>query len=105
MTLTLMPRPMTSAMAGMPASVAGILIRVFGRSTSQASCLASATVARVSCARRGSTSMDTRPSWPSVASKTGRRMSAASRTSAVVIIRIASSTVTLRAARSASCAS
>lgn len=76
---------------------------VFGRSTSQASCLASATVAAVWCARRGSTSMETRPSWPSVLSKTGRRMSAASRTSAVVIMRMASSTVTLRVARSVSC--
>lgn len=78
MTLTLMPLPMTSVIAGRPALVAGILMSVFGRSTSQASCLASATVALVLCARRGSTSMETRPSWPSVASKTGRRMSAAS---------------------------
>jgi transaldolase len=41
----------------------------------------------------------------SVASKTGRRMSAASRTSAVVIMRMASSTVTLRAASSETCCS
>lgn len=103
MTLTLMPRPITSVMAGRPPMVAGILISVLGRSTSQASCLASATVGLVWCARRGSTSMDTRPSWPPVASKTGRRMSAASRTSAVVIMRMASSTVTPREARSESC--
>jgi len=67
-TLTLMPLPITSVIAGRPALVAGILISVLGRSTSHASCFASATVAVVSCARRGSTSMETRPSWPFVAS-------------------------------------
>src|SRR5690349_12937119 len=100
-----MPRPMTSVIAGRPAFVAGILIITFGRSTSQESCLASATVAPVLWARRGSTSMETRPSRPAVASYTGRRMSAAARTSAVVIIRTASSTVTPRSARSPSCSS
>ena len=97
-----MPLPITSVMAGSPARVAGIFTSVFGRSTSHASCFASAMVALVLCASSGSTSIDTRPSWPSVASKTGRRMSAASRTSAVVIMRTASSTETSRAARSAS---
>ena len=73
-----MPSPITLAMAGMPASVAGILIRTFGRSTILCSSIACATVASVSCARRGSTSMDTRPSTPFDASNCGARIVARS---------------------------
>lgn len=76
-----------------------------GRSTSHHSARASAIVASVLRARRGSTSIDTRPSTPRVASKTGRSTSAAQRMSNVVIARTASSTVTPRVARSRSCAS
>ncbi len=97
-----MPLASTALIAGRPASVAGILISTFGRSTSHHSCLASATVAAVSWASRGSTSMETRPSRPLEASYTGRSTSAASRTSEVVIMRTASSVVTLRTARSSS---
>ena len=67
-TLTEMPRPMTSAMAGMPALVAGIFTRRFSRPTVSYSFWASATVASVSCASSGDTSIDTRPSKPPVRS-------------------------------------
>ena len=53
---------------GRPSWVAGILIITFGRSTSHQSARASAIVASVLCASRGSTSMLTRPSCPSVRS-------------------------------------
>jgi hypothetical protein len=62
-TLTLMPAASTAVIAGSPSTVAGILMNRLGRSTSHHSALASATVRAVSCAIRGSTSMDTRPSW------------------------------------------
>ena len=67
-TLTLMPSARVAVIAGMPASVAGILMNRFSRSTSHHSCLASAMVRSVSCARRGSTSIETRPSMPCEAS-------------------------------------
>ena len=54
-------------MAGSPASVAGILIITLGRSTVFHKSRALVTVASVSKASRGSTSMDTRPSRPAVA--------------------------------------
>ena len=66
-TFTLMPSAMTAVIAGSPASVAGILISTFGRSTVFHRSFASATVLPVSLARRGSTSMETRPSTPFVA--------------------------------------
>ena len=81
--------------------MAGILMYALGRSTSHHSPRASATVPSVSRALRGSTSIDTRPSTPPDASYAGRRMSQAQRTSYAVIIRMASSTSTPRAARSA----
>ena len=68
-------------------------MRTFGRSTAAARALASSTVLAVSCASRGSTSIDTRPSWPPLASNTGRKTSHASRTSWVVRANTASSTV------------
>ena len=49
MTLTLMPSASVAVIAGRPASVAGILMNRFGRSTSHHSALASATVRSVSC--------------------------------------------------------
>ena len=88
-TLTEIPEPMTSVIAGRPALVAGILMSAFGRSTVFHSSLACAIVAAVSCASSGETSIDTRPSTPPVASYTGRKTSAASRTSVVVIVKIA----------------
>ncbi len=52
-----------------------------GRSTIHHSARASAMVFSVSCASLGSTSIDTRPSTPSVASYTGRSTSHAQRMS------------------------
>ena len=67
-TLTEIPSAMVCEMAGSPATVAGILIRRLGRSTAAESNRAASAVAAVSCAMRGSTSIETRPSWPPVAS-------------------------------------
>ncbi len=67
-TLTLIPSPSASVIAGAPSVVAGILISRLGRSTSDHSSRAAAMVASVSKARSGATSIDTRPSTPSVAS-------------------------------------
>jgi hypothetical protein len=64
----LMPSARHCAMAGSPALVAGILMKRLGRSTSHHSWRASATVFSVSWANLGSTSIDTRPSTPSLAS-------------------------------------
>ena len=61
-TLTLIPSAMAAVIAGRPSRVAGILMYMFGRSTSHHSARASATVFSVSCASRGSTSSETRPS-------------------------------------------
>ena len=79
-------------MAGAPSVVAGILMNRLGRSTSFHSSFAEANVASVSKARSGATSMDTRPSTPLVASKTGRMTSQAFRTSVVVIAKTVLST-------------
>ena len=68
MTLTLMPSEIAWVIAGRPSTVAGILMNRLGRSTSHHSARASATVLSVSLARRGSTSIDTRPSTVPVAS-------------------------------------
>jgi len=67
-TLMLIPSARHAAMAGRPCRAAGILTSRLGRSTSHHRNLASATVASVSWASRGSTSIDTRPSTPPVAS-------------------------------------
>jgi len=66
-TLTLMPAAMVSVIASRPSSVAGILIIAFGRPTLVQSSRACAIVPAASCASPGSTSIDTRPSWPPVA--------------------------------------
>ena len=68
-------------------------------------CLASAMVPAVSQARRGSTSMETRPSTPLVAAATGANRSQASATSVVVISKTVSSTVAPAAAWAAMMAS
>lgn len=68
MTLTLIPSEIAWVIAGSPSTVAGILMNRLGRSTIHHSARASAIVLSVSLARRGSTSMETRPSTPSVAS-------------------------------------
>ena len=67
-TLMLMPSDRHCVIAGRPGRVAGILTNMFGRSTSHHSARASAMVLAVSAAIRGSTSMETRPSIPPVAS-------------------------------------
>jgi hypothetical protein len=92
-----MPAAIDVVIAGRPASVAGILMNRFGRSTSHHRWAASAAVASVSWASPGATSSDTRPSRP-VRAATGASRSQASRTSAAVIVRSASSTLTLRTA-------
>jgi hypothetical protein len=102
-TFTLMPSDRHWVMAGSPSTVAGILMNRFGRSTSHHSARASAMVASVSLASRGSTSRETRPSTPALASYTGRSTPQAQRMSYVVSARAASSTVTRRTARSATC--
>ena len=63
-----MPSEMACVIAGRPSSVAGILMNRFGRSTAHHSARASATVASVSRASRGSTSSETRPSLRPVSS-------------------------------------
>ena len=68
MTLTEMPSASTCEMAGRPSTVAGILMKTFGWPTSAASALASSMVRAVSWAAPGSTSIETRPSWPPVRS-------------------------------------
>ena len=87
-------------MAGRPSPVAGILTSTFGRSTILLSSFAWAMVPSVSRARPGSTSIDTRPSTPPVASKTGANRSQASRTSSVVRALTTESSVASRAASS-----
>ena len=80
-TLTLIPSAMAGVIAGSPSRVAGILMNRLGRSTIHHSARASAMVCAVSLASRGSTSRDTRPSRPPVASYTGRSTSQAQRMS------------------------
>ncbi len=87
-----MPAPMVAVMAGRPSTVAGILMSALGRSTVAQSSAAWLIVPSVSCARRGSTSIDTRPSSPSLAPQTGMRTSHAARTSSVVSTRMIAST-------------
>ena len=99
-TFTLIPSARQAVIAGMLRLVAGILMNRLGRSTSRHSTRAWAMVASVSSASRGSTSIETRPSTPSVASYTGRSTSQASRTSVAVSSRSASVTPAPRAARS-----
>ncbi|CFS10246.1 Uncharacterised protein [Mycobacterium tuberculosis] len=88
-------------MAGRPALVAGILMKRFGRSTIFHSSIACWIVFSVSCASRGSTSIDTRPSTPSESSHWGTSTSHALRTSSVVTVRMVASTSAPRAASSA----
>ena len=68
MTLMLIPSARQAVIAGSPWLAAGILMNRLGRSTSHHSARASAMVRCVSWAIRGSTSIDTRPSTPPVAS-------------------------------------
>ena len=67
-TLTEMPAPMVSVIAGSQAFVAGILIRTLSLPTLSCRAFAWATVASVSCASSGDTSIETRPSTPWVVS-------------------------------------
>jgi hypothetical protein len=83
-TLTLIPSPRASVIAGAPSVVAGILMKRFSRSTSVHSSRADARVASVSNARVGATSIETRPSTPPVAANVGWRTSQAAWTSLVV---------------------
>ena len=104
-TLTEMPAAMVSVMAGQPSLVPGILMRRLGWSTIRQSSAASLTVSPVSWAKPGDTSIETRPSTPSVASKTGRITLQASRTSSVVMTCVALSTSAPAAASSRTCGS
>jgi hypothetical protein len=79
--LMLMPSVRRRSIAGQPSFVPGTLIIRFGRSTSDQRRRASAMVFSVSRASVGETSSDTKPSRPAVASYTGRKRSAAWRTS------------------------
>ena len=103
-TLTLIPSAVTVVIASSPACVAGILIRTFERSTAFHSARAEATVPSVSCARSGSTSMETRPSW-AVRSATGASTSQALRTSSVVSSKITRSTGSPAATSERTCSS
>ena len=96
---------MVSVIAGQPSVVPGILISRLGWSTIRQSSAASVTVCSVSCAKPGETSIETRPSTPSVASNTGRMTLHASRTSSVVIVCVALSTSAPAAASSRTCGS
>ena len=82
-------------MAGKPSIVAGTLIRTFGRSIISHNSLPAAIVPSVSRARRGSTSILTRPSKPLLFEKIGANNSQACRTSSVVSFFTTSSTVAL----------
>ena len=75
------PCAVQSSIAGSPGSVAGIFTIRFGRSTSFAIQRAWANVFSVSYAIPGSTSIETKPSAPSVASNAGLSTSHASRMS------------------------
>ena len=99
-TFTEMPSARTAVIAGMPAIVAGILMSRFGRSTVFHRSMACRIVLSVSCAIRGSTSMDTRPSTPSDCSYCLASTSQALRTSSVVTVRMVASTSAPRAANS-----
>ena len=105
MTLTLMPAAMDSSIAGRPSTVPGILIITLGRSTCCHSQAAISCVPTVSCASVGDTSTDTKPSWPSVASNTGRSTSVAERMSSSTTSQYVSSTLLPAAAHAASCSS
>ena len=98
-----MPSAIVAAIEGRPFSVAGILISALGRSMVCESFWAMADVASASWARRGSTSMDTRPSTPWVAWAIGVNRSHASRTSSVVMRKTASSTDVPALANSETC--
>ena len=104
-TLTLIPSASVSVIAGAPAVVAGILMKRFSRSTSAHRARADASVASVSWARSGATSIETRPSTPPEASYAGRMTSHASRTSVVVSAKTVSSTPEPSAARARTCSS
>src|SRR3954466_14222615 len=104
-TLTLMPAANVSVIAGPASGVPGILISRLGWSTVFQRSAASATVASVSCARPGDTSIETRPSTVPLASYAGRMISQALRTSSVVITRTAWSRSVPSPASSRICAS
>ncbi len=78
---TLMPRPISSRIAGMPSCVAGTFTITLSRAIDAHSRSASAIVPSVSWARSGDTSIETNPSRRSVSSYTGPNASAASRMS------------------------
>ncbi len=74
-TFTLMPAAIAPVIAGSPAAVAGILIITFSRATAACRRFAAASVPAESWARRGLTSMLTRPSMPFEPSYTARMRS------------------------------
>ena len=83
--MTLRPSLIICRMAGRPAAVPGIFTYRLGSSMSSLRWRAAAIVPSVSLASEGATSTDTKPSTPSLASCTGRRMARASRMSAVTM--------------------
>ena len=68
MTLMLRPSAIMACIAGTPAGVAGILTSRFGWAIRPCSPRAAATVASVSWAISGATSMDAKPSPPPLSS-------------------------------------
>ena len=94
-TFTLIPAAISAVIAGRPSTVAGTLIITFGRSMIAHNSLPAAIVPWVSRARRGSTSILTRPSKPLLLENIGANKSQAWRTSSVVSFLTTSSTVAL----------
>ena len=88
-----MPAAISAVIAGKPSIVAGTLIITLGRSMIDHSSFPAAIVPSVSRARRGSTSILTRPSKPLLLEKIGENKSHAWRTSSVVSFFTTSSTV------------
>ena len=74
-TFTLIPAAMSAVIAGNPSIVAGTFIITFGRSTIDQSSWPASIVPAVSRARRGSTSILTRPSKPLLLENTGANRS------------------------------
>ncbi len=104
-TLTLMPRAVSSVMASRPSTVAGTLIMTLGRLTVSHSIRPCSIVPWVSWASAGSTSIETRPSRPPEVLKRGRKMSQPRATSCVVMSTTASLTLLPAEARAATCSS
>jgi hypothetical protein len=82
-TLILRPSAVIALIAGMPSAVAGIFTMRLRRATRSCKPRAAASVACVSCASSGATSIETNPSAPLLRSKTCPNTEHASSTSAM----------------------